>query len=163
MQSVLWATGWRWKVSLSSSFTKIFSDLSSLFQACLICVSLWAWGMSSNISSREPILFSPLAVPALTAWFLEPAAPSLWEWRIPRDTLPPISPPLFLNLSFPLWSFFSFLSLFVLELEPLSRFSEPDEVETEDTEAEAVGSDELVRFNNLKRRVLVRHLHLLIW
>jgi len=64
--------------------------------------------------------------------------------------LPPISPPLFLNLSFPLGSFFSFLSLFVLELEPLSRFSEPDEVETEDTEAEAVGSDELVRFNNLK-------------
>jgi len=50
----------------------------------------------------------------------------------------------------PLESFFSFLSLFVLELEPLSRFSEPDGVETEDTEAEAVGSDELVRFNNLK-------------
>jgi len=66
--------------------------------------------------------------------------------------LPPISPPLFLNLSLLLESFFSFLSLFVLELEPLRRFSEPDEVEIEDTEAEAVavGSDELVRFNNLK-------------
>ena len=86
---------------------------------------------------------------------------------MPRDTLPPISPPLFLNLSFPLESFFSFLSLFVLELEPLRRFSEPDGVETEDTEAEAVGSDELVRFNNLKqRRALVktfRHLIKLKW
>ena len=62
------------------------------------------------------------------------------------------------HLSLLLESFFSFLSLFVLELEPLSRFSEPDEVEIEDTEAEAVGSDELVRFNNLEqKRVLVSH------
>jgi len=68
--------------------------------------------------------------------------------------LPPISPPLFLNLSLLLESFFSFLSLFVLELEPLRRFSEPDELQIEDTEAEAVGSDELVRFNNLKLYLL---------
>ena len=85
-------------------------------------------------------MFSPLAVPALTAWFLLAGAPSLWECLIPRDTLPPMSV-LFLP--------FSFLSLLVLALQPDSRFSEP--AEAEDTEEEAAeGSDVLVRFDNLK-------------
>lgn len=53
MQSVLWATGCRWKVSRSSSLTKMFSDRSSGFQACRPCNSGLAGGMSSSSSSRN--------------------------------------------------------------------------------------------------------------
>uniref|UniRef100_A0A182QLY1 Uncharacterized protein n=1 Tax=Anopheles farauti TaxID=69004 RepID=A0A182QLY1_9DIPT len=51
-RSVLCATGCRWKVILSSSFTNTFSDRSSEFHECLSCVSRGAGGMSSRTSSR---------------------------------------------------------------------------------------------------------------
>ena len=162
MQSVLWATGWRWNVNLSSSFTKMLSDLSSptiksvemihqlmtawylLFQACFTCASRWTYGMSRSISSRVGILFSPFATPDLTAAARAPAPPSRCEWRIPRDTLPPMLED-FLVFSFDTApSFLSFLSLLLLTLlEEDRRFKEL----TEDTEGEDVESDVVFLFD----------------
>uniref|UniRef100_A0A182JJQ3 Uncharacterized protein n=1 Tax=Anopheles atroparvus TaxID=41427 RepID=A0A182JJQ3_ANOAO len=51
-RSVLCATGCRWKVILSSSFTNTFSERSSEFQEYFSCVSRGAGGMSSSTSSR---------------------------------------------------------------------------------------------------------------
>lgn len=51
IQSVLWATGCLWNVNLSSSFTNIFSDLSSGFHACFNCFSRLTGGMSRSMSS----------------------------------------------------------------------------------------------------------------
>lgn len=50
--SVLWATGCRWKVSLSSSLMKMLRERSSEFQACRSCCSCGAGGMSRSRSSR---------------------------------------------------------------------------------------------------------------
>ncbi len=51
-QSVLWATGWRWNVSLSSSLMKRLSERSSGFQACWCWISGPAGGMSNSSSRR---------------------------------------------------------------------------------------------------------------
>ena len=89
MQSVLWATGCRWKVSLSSSFTKMLRDLSSAFQACLVWVSLEAAGMSSNISRRGGIFRSPKVAP-LEDCDLEEVLPSRLECLMLLETVPPM-------------------------------------------------------------------------
>ena len=89
----------------------LYQFYHSLFQACLIWVSRGTVGMSNNISNRAGILFSPFVTPDLTVAARAFVPPSRCEWRIPRDTLPPMAD---LREDFSLLLGRSFLSLLEL-------------------------------------------------
>ena len=130
-----------------------------LFQACLVCVSLGTVGMSSSISSRVGILFSLLPAPAFAAAARALAPPSRWEWRIPRDTLPPMAPDFLEDLSLAVPSLLSLswspscsllpllpiLILFLVLVADDRRFKEL--LADEETEVEDVESVTLMRLD----------------
>ena len=93
----------------------------------MIWVSLDTVGMSRSISSLVGILVSLFPPPALEAAVPPlPAPPSLWAWRMPRDTLPPITD--FLeDFSREKTSFLSFRSLLFLVLDADRRLRELEE------------------------------------
>merc|ERR1719322_2100934 len=93
--------------------------------------------------NRAGILFSPFVTPDLTAAARAFVPPSRCEWRIPRDTLPPMAD---LREDFSLLLGRSFLSLLELLLPlELNRFKEDTEVEG--VEEDAVESVALVRLD----------------
>ena len=80
--------------------------------------------MSSSISSLVGILVSPFPAPALEAAAPPlPAPPSLCEWRMPRDTFPPI-PDFLEDFSIEKTSCLSFRSLLLLVLNADGRLRE---------------------------------------